>query len=184
MEILKYLIELTASFYHQQQTTVQTAGCNSERFFIGQGVRQGYILSPRLLKIYIEFIMGQDLEGLDKVEGAGISTAGYLLNNLRYADDTPTEPMQQILGSLKTVSEENGLFLNEMKIKCMYIDMANKNWMQEDIIINGETVEAVDELDYLGSYIKETVPKKLEKDLGWLTHLWPPLGKCGEMVAS
>ena len=48
-------------------------------------IRQGCILSPCLFNLYAEYIMQN--ARLDEVQ-AGIKTAGWNINNLRYADDT------------------------------------------------------------------------------------------------
>ena len=52
---------------------------------IGEGVCQGWILSPCLLNLYAEYITRN--AGLDEAQ-AGIKIAGRNINNLRYADDT------------------------------------------------------------------------------------------------
>lgn len=113
--------------------------------FTGQGTRQGCFLSPSLFDICTEFIW-EVLDGFDKVEGAGISIGGYLLTDLRYADDTTllattTDEMQQMLESVKqikpkAINEDYGLFLNVTKTKCMYIDGTNKTRMQTIIASN------------------------------------------------
>ena len=56
-----------------------------DRFKIGKGVHQGYILSPCLFKFYAEYIMQNTR--LDEAQ-AGIQIAGRNTNNFRYADDT------------------------------------------------------------------------------------------------
>ena len=54
-------------------------------FQMGQGVRQGCILSPCLFDLYAEYIMrNTELEETQ----TGIKIAGRNINNLRYADDT------------------------------------------------------------------------------------------------
>ena len=68
-----------------QETTGRTGHGTIDWFQIGKGVRQGYILSPCLFKLYAEYIMRN--AGLDEVQ-AGIKIAGRTINNLRYADDT------------------------------------------------------------------------------------------------
>ena len=54
-------------------------------FKIGKGVWQGYILSPYLFNLYVEYIMHN--VRLDEAQ-AGIKIAGRNTNNLRYTDDT------------------------------------------------------------------------------------------------
>ena len=57
----------------------------SDWFQIGKRVHQGYILSPCLFNLYVEYIMRN--AGLEEAQ-AGIKIAGRNINNLRYADDT------------------------------------------------------------------------------------------------
>ncbi|MER8280964.1 reverse transcriptase domain-containing protein, partial [Acinetobacter baumannii] len=52
---------------------------------MGNGVRQGCILSPCLFNLYAEYIMRN--AGLEEAQ-AGIKVARRNINNLRYADDT------------------------------------------------------------------------------------------------
>ena len=52
---------------------------------IGKGVCQGCILSPCLLNLYVEYIMGN--ARLDDSQ-AGIKIPGTNINNLRHGDDT------------------------------------------------------------------------------------------------
>ena len=54
-------------------------------FQIGEGVRQGYTLSPCLLNLYTEYIVQNT--GLDGAK-AGIKIARRNINSLRYADDS------------------------------------------------------------------------------------------------
>ena len=53
-------------------------------FKIGKGAQKGYILSPFLFHLYVEYIMQN--AGLDKSQ-VGIKIAGRNISNLRYADD-------------------------------------------------------------------------------------------------
>ena len=73
-------------------------------FQIGKGVRQGCILSPCLVNLYAEYIMGN--AGLDEAQ-AGIKIAGRNINDLRYTGDT----------SLMAESEEelNSLLMSESR---------------------------------------------------------------------
>ena len=54
-------------------------------FKIGKGISQGYVLSPWLFNLYVEYIMQN--ARLDEAQ-TGIKITGRNINNLRYADDT------------------------------------------------------------------------------------------------
>ena len=68
-----------------QVKKLRTGHGTRDRFQIGKGVCQGYILSPCLFNLYAEYIMQN--ASLDEAQ-AGINIAGRNINNLRYADDT------------------------------------------------------------------------------------------------
>ena len=71
--------------YAGEEATVRTGHGTTDRFQIGKGVHQGFILSPSLFNFYAEYIMRNG--GLEEAQ-AGIKIAGRNINNLRYADDT------------------------------------------------------------------------------------------------
>ena len=89
---------------------------NSDWFSLGQGVRQGCILSPTLFNMYAEHIMRQVLDGWD----GGLSIGGWKLSNLRYADDTNLiaasfDELQCLIAKVEVESETKGLRLNVAK---------------------------------------------------------------------
>ena len=67
-----------------QEATVRTGHGTTNWFQIGEGVRQGCILSPCFFNFYAEYIMRNTR--LEEAQ-AGIKIAGRNINNLRYADD-------------------------------------------------------------------------------------------------
>ena len=73
------------NLYAGQEETARTDHGTTDWFQIGEGVRQGCILSPWLFKFYAEYIMRN--AGLDEAQ-AGIKIAGRNINNLWYVDDT------------------------------------------------------------------------------------------------
>ena len=88
---------------------------------------------------------------LDETQ-AGIKIAGRNFNNLRYTDDTTPmveseEEMKSILMKMKKESEKVGLKLNIQKTKIMPSDPST-SWQ-----INGQTMETVTDLTFLGSQI-------------------------------
>ena len=83
---------------------------------------------------------------------ARIKIAGRNINNLRYADDTilmaeSEEGLKSLLMKMKEESEKAGLKLNIQKAKIMASGSIT-SWQ-----IDGETMEAVTDLIFLGSKI-------------------------------
>ena len=99
----------------QLQLDMEQTDC----FQIGNGVRQGRILSSCLFNLYAEYIMRN--AGLEETQ-AGIRIAWRIINHLRYADDTTLmaeseEELKSLL--VKEESEKVGLKLNIQKTKIM-----------------------------------------------------------------
>ena len=89
--------------------------------------------------------------GLDDAQ-AGIKIARRNINNLRYADDTTLraeseEELKSLLMKVKEESEKVGLKLNIQKTKIMASSPIT-SWQ-----IDGETVETVTDIIFLGSKI-------------------------------
>ena len=144
MGIPDHLTCLLRNLYAGQEATVRTGHRTTERFQIGKGVCQGFILSPCLFNFCAEYIMRN--AGLDEAE-AGIKIAGRNISNLRYADDTTLMAENEELKSLlmKEESEKVGLKLNIQKTKIMASSPIT-SWQ-----IGGETVERVADFIFLGS---------------------------------
>ena len=120
------------NLYAGQEATVRTGRGPTDWFQIGEGVRQGCVLSPCLFNLYAEYIMRNT--GLDEVQ-AGINIAGTNSNNLRYADDTilmseSKEELKCLLMKMKEESEKAGLKLNIRKIKIMASSPSSKWFFQ------------------------------------------------------
>ena len=106
-------------------------------------------MSPCLLNFYAEYIMRN--AGLEEAQ-AGIKIARRNINNLRYADDTTlmAESEEELKSLLMKVKEESGkvdLKLNIQETEIMASSPIT-SWQ-----IDGETVETVSDLTFLGSKI-------------------------------
>ena len=150
-----HIIDLIKKLYEQQKATVRASYGLTDWFRIGQGVRQGCILSPHLLNIYAERVMR---EALDNFEGT-IRIGGHRVTNLRYADDVvliagTMHELQELVNRVVMESEAVGLFLNVSKTKLMKIKTDQPSL--ENLVINGEVVEIVDNFNYLGAIITNT----------------------------
>ena len=151
MGIPDHLTCLLRNLYAGQEATVRTGHGTTDWLQIGQGIRQGCILSPCLFNLYAEYIMRN--AGLDEAQG-GIKTAGRNISNLRYTDDTTLmvgseEELKSLLMKVKEESENVGLKLNIQKMKIMASGPIT-SWE-----IDGETVETVTDFTFLGSEITE-----------------------------
>ena len=85
MGVPDHLTCLLRNLCASQEATVRTGHGTTDCFQIGNGVRQGCILSPCLFNLYAEYIMRNT--GLEEAQ-AEIKIARRNINNLRYADDT------------------------------------------------------------------------------------------------
>ena len=149
MGIPEHVTCLLRNLYAGQEATVRTRHGTTDWFQIGKGVCQGCILSPCLFNLGAEYIMRNT--GLKDTQ-AGIKIAGRNINNLRYADDTTLvaaskEELKSLLIKVKEESEKVGLKRNIHKSKIMASSPIT-SWE-----IDGETVETVSELIFLGSKI-------------------------------
>ena len=153
MGIPHHLTCLLRYLYAGQEATVRTGYGTTDWFQIGKGVCQGCILSPCLFNLYAEYIKRN--AGLDEAQ-AGIKIAGRNINNLRYEDDTTLmaeseEELKSLLMKVKEENEKLGLKLNIQKTKIMASGPIT-SWQ-----IDGETVETVTDLVFLGSKIMQMV---------------------------
>ena len=121
MGIPDHLTCLLRNLYAGQEATVRTGHGTIDWFQIGEGGRQGCILSPCLFNFYAEYILRN--AGLEEAQ-AGIKIARRNINNLRYADGIilkaeSKEELKSLLMKVKEESEIVGLKLNIQKTKIM-----------------------------------------------------------------
>ena len=114
MGITVHLTCLLRNLCAGQEATVRTGQGTTDWFQIGNGIRQGCILSPCLFNLYAEYIM--ENAGLDEAQ-AGIKIVRRNINNFRYADDTPLMAesdgeLKSLLMKVKENSEKADLKLN------------------------------------------------------------------------
>ena len=137
------------NLYAGQEAAVRTGHGTTDWFPIGKGLGQDCILSPCLFNLYAEYIMRN--AGLEEAQ-AGIKIAGRNINNLRYTSDTTLmaeseEELKSLLMKVKEESEKVGLKLNIQKTKIMASSPITS------LEIDGETVDTVSHLIFLGSKI-------------------------------
>ena len=119
-----------------------------QRFKVGKGVHQGYILSPCLFNLHAEYIMKN--AQLDEAQ-AGIKIIGRNINIITYADNTTLmaeseEELDHLL-KVKKESEKAGLKLSIQNTNIM-ASRPSTSWQ-----IDRERTETVPGFIFLGSKI-------------------------------
>ena len=158
MGVHNNIVKLIVNLYAGQQAAVRLE-CGMSDWFsvsVSKGVRQRCILSPHLFSLYTEGIMREVEQDSRKDLYNAPNIQGLKLRDLRYADDTAllsttTEGLHQLIHSVKEHSENKGLFLNIKKTKIVNTDRSKKT---SDITVDGETVECLENFEYLGSKIE------------------------------
>ena len=135
--------------YAGQEATVRSGHGTTDWFQIGEGVRQGCILSPCLFNLYTENITRN--AWLDEAQ-AVIKIAGRNINNLGYVDDTTfmaerEEELSILLIKVKEKSEKAGLKFNIQKSRIMASGPIT-SWQ-----VDGEIVATVTDFILLDSKI-------------------------------
>ena len=118
-----HLTCLLINLYAGQEAIISTGHGTTDLFQIGQGARQGCILSPCLFNLYAEYIMRNT--GLEEAQ-SGIKIARKNINNLRYADDTTLmaeseKEQKSVLMKMKVESEKVGLKSTFRKRRSWYL---------------------------------------------------------------
>ena len=149
MGIPDHLFCLLRNLYAGQEARARTEHGTTDWFQMRKEVYQGCTLSTCLFNVYAEYIMRNT--GLEEAQ-TGIKIARRNINNLRYAGDTTfkaesKEELKSLLMKVKEKSEKVGLKLNIQKTKIMASGPIT-SWQ-----INGETMETVADLIFLGSKI-------------------------------
>ena len=129
-------IVLMKNLYEGQEATSHRSHGDTGWFGIGNGVRQGCILSLYLFNPYVEKIMCK--AELDE-DGLGVRVDGLSLTNLWYADDTTlmaesSEDLKMLNTKVKEESANAGLYMNIKKTKVMMTDDTSEFQMDGDKI--------------------------------------------------
>ena len=135
------------------------------------GVRQECLLSPNLFNVYLERIMTDALEDHEGTAGIG----GRTITCLRFADDIDVlageeEELAKLVERLDKASTAHGMEIGAEKTKLM---TNNTSGMNTEIKVNGQKLETVTSLKYLGSAVSEKVETNLERQEHFsLASLW------------
>ena len=117
----KYLIRILIYWYAQQTFQVKWDNAVSTPFHVGNGVRQGGILSPFLFNVYMD-----DLSRKLNACKTGCTVGDNVINHLMYADDlvilSPyTAALQQLLRICTQYGTEHDIIYNAKKSSIMVV---------------------------------------------------------------
>ena len=143
---------LIQDLYINQIATIRIDNEESNPAIIGQGVRQGCLLSPLLFLIYTERMM---IEALDNVD-EGMVIGGETIKEVRFADDqamvaNTERGLQKLINSLNLKAKDFNMKINVKKTKAMRISRSGEETI--NITLDNQQVEQVKSFKYLGAII-------------------------------
>ena len=153
--------------------TVNVGGEVSESFRVTNGIKQGCVLAPTLFSIFLSALLDkafrdmgdgiyiQSRQSADLFNVAHFraktKTTRILMRELLFADDSAlvahsAEEMQNIVDAFSNASKKFGLKINIKKTEVLYQPNSTRT-REEDIMVDGNKLNSVMEITYLGSTI-------------------------------
>lgn len=153
-----YIINILQYLYSHQKVYIRYESGVSKDWYIGNGVRQGGILSPWFFNLYIDEI-------LERVSSAGIGCRFGLTssNIIGYADDLvilapSSKSLQNLINILTGEIDKLKLLINKDKTVCMtFAAKKVKLTYQPFFKLKNYKVKQVKEIKYLGTIINDTL---------------------------
>ena len=147
------LIQVIKNLYDKATSAVLFNSSIGDWFRTTVGVRRGCLLSSTLFNIFLERIM---TDALEDHEGT-VSIGGRTITNLRLADDIDglageEEELANLVEGLDKASTAYGTEISAEKTKLM---TNNTNGINTEIKVNGQKLEPVTSVKYLGSCITD-----------------------------
>jgi hypothetical protein len=151
------VVKMLAYWYSHQEACVQWHYTKSEFFRLGNGTRQGGVLSPKLFARYIRELLRLIVES-----GVGCNVGGKMINVLAYADDiviiAPSwQGMQQLLDVLSVQSDNIDMTVNTKKSLCMIFAPRDRSKIVSKHFpmfkVCGVNIQFVTRFKYLGHII-------------------------------
>jgi hypothetical protein len=144
-------IRLLMFWYTHQEFMVRWGGTFSGSFLVGNGVRQGGVLSPVLFNVYMD-----GLSSVLNTLNTGCYFNGVLINHLMYADDlviiSPSiRSMQILLSHCDSYADLHDVKFNTKKSKCMLFKSDDIQITSgHNLFLSSKKLTFVSEHNYLG----------------------------------
>ena len=145
-------LKMTVNLYWTQKASIRLEKSLSDDIRIKRAVRQGCVLSPRLVNLYTEAIF-RHIE-----DSGGVTIGGPRIHNLRYADDTvlladSKENLHNMMDKVNEVGKLYSMKVNAKKTKAMVISR-NEKKPTANVKVDGTAVEQVGSFNYPGPTVK------------------------------
>ena len=162
--IPKSVIKIIEFMYLNANVRIKFNGVTSDEWRVGNGVRQGGILSPYLFNFYINDII-EEICALD----VGCSLGLERMNLICYADDivliSPSASgLQFLMDKISSRLTQNGLMINVEKSS--YVVFGSKNSIRNfhHVVLLGQEMERSSSCVYLGTVLSGDMSLKLDMD--------------------
>jgi Reverse transcriptase (RNA-dependent DNA polymerase) len=147
------IVRILENLYHGTFSIVRVRADTTNWFETIVGLLQGCILSPLLFKIFLKVIVSRALQDMNLVAVMN----GYVINNLRFADDIAAtaenqQKLQLIVDNIVAESTRMGMKVNIEKTEVQHVGLVEKEVI---ILIENQTLKQVKDFGYLGGNISD-----------------------------
>ena len=171
-------VSIIRQLHQGMQARVQDNGEMSQPFPVTNGVKQGCVLAPTLFSIMFSAMLDDAFRDADvgirvnfRTDGsvfnlrrlqAKTKTTSASINDLLFADDcalnaTSEIAMQLSVDKFAQACECFGLTISIKKTEVLHQPAPGKTYVEPNILINGQKLNAVDKFTYLGSTLSRQV---------------------------
>ena len=153
-------LRLIMNMYISQKMQVRFSNVLSSQFTVGNGVKQGGVLSPILFTVYLDSL----IKTL-KQRNIGCKIGNKFLGVFGYADDLtllcPTlSGLEEMLNVCEDFAKDYNILFNASKSKLMYFGKNNLNCENLLCMSNGSSIEFVEQCVHLGTKIYSDISNK------------------------
>ena len=147
------LINAIQNLYDKATSAVWFNGSTGDWFRTTVGVRQGCLLSPTLLNIFLERIMAHAL----KDHKSTVSIGGRTISNLRFADeiDRLSGSEFELANLVEHLDKTSTAYVMQISAEKTKLMANNTNGINSNIRVNGEKLETVQSFKYLGAIVTD-----------------------------
>ena len=147
------LVRTIEQLYDKATSAVQMNGSVEEWFRTTVGVRQGCLLSPTLLNIFLKRILSDALKGHE----GKVSIGGRNITNLRFADgkDALAEDEQELEALVESLDKTCTRYKIEISAEKTKLMTNSANIIQRELKVKGQKLGTVTSFKYLGAVVSD-----------------------------